>query len=86
MLYLYAPGWLIPRATLSVIPEYLDTSPELCCLQIATAKAVPRVQDGLLLSSLVTLGMGLTLLDIRYSQQYWGRPSPGQKVFLPKEK
>lgn len=66
MLCLYAPGWLIPRATLSVIPEYLDTSPKLCCLQITTAKAVPRVQDGLLLSNLLTLGMGLTLLDIRY--------------------
>lgn len=67
MFCLFAPGWPVPRATFSVIPEHLDTSPKLCCLQITAARAVPQVQDGLLLSNLATLGMGLVLLDIRYS-------------------
>lgn len=66
MLCLYTPGWLIPRETLSVTPEYQDASPKLRCLQITTAQAVPQVQHGLLSSDLVTLGMGVTLLDIHY--------------------
>lgn len=62
----YAPAWLISRETLSVTPAYLNTSPKLCRAQITTAKAIPWVQDGLL-SNLVMLRMGLTLLAVHCS-------------------